>query len=213
MRIALINGSPKVKGSASGSLLAMVKDLLGGKAEIEEISLHTAVLSEKEMDMLQKMDVWVFAFPLYVDGVPSHLLAQMVNMEKNQIGNGRASVYGIVNCGFYEGIQAEYALDIMKNWCIKAGLMWKSGIGVGGGGGLAYMPTGENGPAAPIYRDFALLVDEILQNKEHENRYVSIAFPRALYKMGAQTGWRQMIKKNGLKSRNLGDRPEAAKGV
>ena len=34
---------------------------------------------------------------------------------------------------------------------------------------------------------------------------VSIAFPRFLYKMAAQLGWRQMIKENGGKVKDLGN--------
>ena len=41
-----------------------------------------------------------------------------------------------MNCGFYEGIQAEFALDILRNWSLKTGLIWSGGIGIGGGGGF-----------------------------------------------------------------------------
>ena len=64
------------------------------------------------------------------------------------------------------------------------------------------------GPKAPIEYVLKELSDKILQKETLENIYVSVAFPRFLYKMGAQMGWRQMIKANGGKSKDLGKRPE-----
>ena len=39
-----------------------------------------------------------------------------------------------------------------------------------------------------------------------ENNYISVGMPRFLYKMAAQMGWRQAIKANGGKVRDLGKR-------
>ena len=38
------------------------------------------------------------------------------------------------------------------------------------------------------------------------NRFVSPAFPRLLYKLAAQSGWREEIRKNGLRSKDLSRR-------
>lgn len=116
----------------------------------------------------------------------------------------------LVNCGFYEGIQAEFALDILQNWSAKTGLTWGGGIGIGGGGALAQMPSAENGhgPKAPIEKALRAMAGKILRREAQENNYVSIAFPRFLYKMAAQMGWRQMIKANGGRSRDLGEIPK-----
>ncbi len=58
-----------------------------------------------------------------------------------------------------------------------------------------------HGPKAPIDKVLADFSDIILEKKVQENNYVSVAFPCFLYKMGAQIGWRQMIKENGVKVR------------
>ncbi|MBO5208367.1 MAG: NAD(P)H-dependent oxidoreductase [Lachnospiraceae bacterium] len=210
MRIALINGSPKVYKSASGSLLEDLKIYFAEKDEIVEVQVRSTALSDKVMEELDTADAWVFAFPLYVDGIPGHLLACLAQLEEAQLQNHAIRVYGIVNCGFYEGIQAEFALKILQNWCVKAGYIWGCGIGVGGGGGLAMMPQMEpgQGPKAPIEKAIGILAGQIQQQESKENSYVSVAFPRFLYKMGAQTGWRQMIRANGGTARDLGKRPE-----
>lgn len=158
----------------------------------------------------EKTAAVVLAFPLYVDGIPAHLLSCLVQMEEAQIEKRQpASVYGIVNCGFYEGIQAEPALEVLQNWCMKAGFLWAGGIGVGGGGSLEKMPDVKpgHGPKAPIEKELEKLAEKISKKENYESQYISVAFPRFLYKMAAQMGWRQLIRGNGGKARDLGKKP------
>lgn len=210
MRIALINGSPKVNNSASRTLLEDLKGYWREDAEVVNFEFHSASISKEKIEELSGTDAWVLAFPLYIDGIPGHLLSCLVQLEKAHLQNPRIHIYGIVNCGFYEGIQAELALKLLQNWSIKAGFIWSGGIGVGGGGGLASMPKLEpgQGPKAPIDKALAAFSEIILKKNIQENMYVSVAFPRFLYKMGAQIGWRKMIKANGGKRKDLGKLPE-----
>ena len=206
MRIALINGSPKVKNSSSSILLEDLKGYLGKNVEVVNVELHSPAISKEDIEELMKTDAWVFSYPLYVDGIPGHLLSCLIQLEEACVKKSKKHIYGIVNCGFYEGIQAEIALKILQNWCLKTGYIWSGGIGVGGGGGLAMisnMKPGQ-GPKAAIDRSIEKLALSILKNDITENHYVSIAFPRFLYKMGAQLGWRQMMKANGGKAKDLG---------
>lgn len=215
MKIALLNGSPKPKNSSSGILLADLKRCLSEQPNIIEAALHHTAVSEETLSELQNADAWVISCPLYVDGIPGHLLSclaalEKYNREKSNQENGtsqqrRIQVYGIVNCGFYEGIQAETALEILENWCAKADLIWGGGIGVGGGGGLAMMssPKPGTGPKAPIDKALQAMAVKILRQEVQPNCYVSVAFPRFLYKMAAQAGWRQMFRANGGRAKDL----------
>ena len=206
MKIALINGSPKVNNSTSGILLKNLKSALSKRAEVAEAGLHTASVSKEVLDKLRDADIWVIACPLYVDGIPAHFLSCLVQLEKEHFEHNKKCLYGIVNCGFYEGIQAETALKILRNWCVKAGGVWNGGIGVGGGGALSMtsgMPP-EKGPGAPVYKELSGLADKLLKRESRENSYVSVAFPRFLYKAAAQAGWRQMIRANGKRGIDLG---------
>lgn len=63
MRIALLNGSPKVKNSASGTLLEDLKGYLEQKAEVVNFGFHSAAITEETIGELAKTDAWVFAFP------------------------------------------------------------------------------------------------------------------------------------------------------
>lgn len=206
MKIALINGSPKVKNSASGILLNELKSLRSGDC-ITEYGFHTPVLpSEMNLAEFSQQDAAVFAFPLYVDGIPSHLLNCLCQLEKYfKTHPSNLTVYLIVNCGFFEGDQNRYALEIMKNWCVRGGLKWGQGIGIGGGGmlvGLQNVPAGK-GPRKNFSAAIGQLSEHITLGTNTEDIYVSPNIPRIAYKMGGEVGWRQQIKANGLLEKDL----------
>lgn len=210
MKIALIDGSPKINNSASSILLKELKYFfVQGKIDVIEIGLHTSIVSEKIINQLKSADIWIFALPLYVDSVPGHLLSCFIQIE-NRISNickkYTKNVYGIVNCGFYEGEQTEPALQILQNWCCKAQLNWCGGVGVGGGGSLAMLPKrpSEQGPKAPIDKILKCFAEKIVKQEIQKNQYVSVGMPRFMYKLCAQIGWRQLIRKNGGKIKDLG---------
>ena len=64
MKIALINGSPKVNKSSSGALLEDLKYYLNGKTEIVECEMHANSAYEKVLDEFNTAEAWVFAYPL-----------------------------------------------------------------------------------------------------------------------------------------------------
>lgn len=207
MKIALINGSPKAKNSASGSVLKVLKAQLPKEYVIIEHDFRTAKLSNHELQHIGEYDVVVFAFPLYVDGIPAHLLNCLYQMETffNTKPPKKMTVYSLVNSGFFEGHQNALALEIMKNWCEKAKLNWGQGIGIGGGGmlsALAGIPDGQ-GPTKNLSEALKAIANTISTESAADNIFISPNFPRIAYKLGAEMGWRQQIKANGLKPKDL----------
>ncbi len=208
MKIALINGSPKSHGSASGCILHELKAFLDNANNmICEYSFRNPQLSSEEIKNLTECNALVFAFPLYVDGIPSHLLNCLIQLETlfSAIKDKNILVYSMVNCGFYEGNQNELAIEIMKNWCIKAGLKWGQGIAIGAGGMLPMLksvPIG-HGPMKNLGRALKQLANNILKSTPDDDIYITANFPRILYKLAAEMGWRQAIKANGLKREDL----------
>lgn len=133
MKIAFIYGSPKTKYSASASLLQELKSFLQQDGiAISDYSFNKPSLSKEEMEQLKDYDALVFGFPLYVDGIPSHLLNCLTQLETFFASlNGKdIKVYSIVNCGFYEGHQNKLAMEMMENWCSKAGLSGDKDLGL-----------------------------------------------------------------------------------
>lgn len=205
MRIAFINGSPKLNNSASGVLLSDLKSCFFGEMEIVEIGLHKKFISKDSVEKLKNTDSWVFSFPLYVDGIPGHLLSCLIQLEKLAWKDRGIYIYGIANCGFYEGIQTELSLKVLQNWCIKSGFIWGGGIGIGGGSSLAHLPKMKRGygPKAPINKALGAIAGSIMQQKVQKNHYVSVGIPRFPYKIIAQMEWRWMIKANGGTAKDL----------
>lgn len=208
MKAALICGSPNRKNSASGLLLEDLRARLPTGVEASPLGLHTGLVPEEALPTLESADAWVFFCPLYVDGLPSHLLACLEQLEERGKRQPGTTVYAVVNCGFYEGIQAKPALDIFANWCVRAGLAWGGGIGVGGGGAITELPPMEKGPKAPVYRALTALGERAARRETGKDLFCSIAFPRFLYQMAAQLGWRKKIRAAGGRTKDLGLCPE-----
>lgn len=208
MKIALINGSPKLKDSASSSLIEELKLLLcNSNNQIISCELHKPEIDEEQKEELYSCDVHIFAFPLYVDGIPSNLLYCLKSLDEyiNTKPRKQIKIYSVVNCGFYEGRQNEVAIDILRNWAHKAGLIWGQGIGIGGGGILSSIktvPIGQ-GPKKNLGLAFNVLVSNILNGETGDTIYIKPNFPRFLYIAGGNMGWKSVIKSNGLKVKDL----------
>ena len=114
-------------------------------------------------------------------------------------------MYTVINCGFFEGRQNEVAIDIMKNFTYKAGLLWGQGLGVGGGGMLASIKTVPlgHGPKKNLGKAFNEIVPNIIYGESGDTIYTTPSFPRFLYIAGGNLGWRSQIKTNGLKVKDL----------
>lgn len=90
MKITLINGSPKVKDSASGLILNELKIFLNNSEDeaernisISEYNFRKNKLDSAVIEEVVTSDILVFIFPLYVDGVPSHLLRLPCSVRRN----------------------------------------------------------------------------------------------------------------------------------
>ena len=206
MRVALINGSPKFKDSTSAILLDTIKELFDNRCEIAEFHFNKTSVSDEDLEKLKDSGAIIFAFPLYIDGIPGHLLSCLEQIDKAGILNRNVYIYGICNCGFYEGIQTDTALNILRNWSCKAGSAWGGGIGVGGGGCITLLPKLPvyKGPKASIDKELKVMTDNVICKVSQDNRYTNVNMPRFAYKQAAQFGWRQKIKANGLTVADLG---------
>lgn len=203
MNITYLDGSPKAKGSNSLYLLkALAEKMTDGTtpywADARKYDLLLMAQKIKESDAL------VIAFPLYVDGIPSHLLQLLEELQPLLKVNQQVHLYTIVNCGFYEARQNHIALSMMKLWCQKSGLTWGLGIGIGAGGMVQVGPLGR-GPATNLGKAFDLLTNFIDKKQSSEDIFVEPNFPRFLYKAAAQMGFRSDAKKNTLKPASLYD--------
>ena len=132
MKTVFINCSPKRRFSASAYFLALTGLFTGGEKVRE--TLRTPADFSRVLEQLRDAQAAVFGLPLYVDGIPSHTLRFMREMEDFCRRNGlRLSVYCAANNGFIEGRQNEPLMQTFEHFCARAGLVWGGGVGIGGG--------------------------------------------------------------------------------
>ena len=132
MKTVFINCSPKKRLSASSWFLALSRMLTGGEKASE--TLRTPADHERILAALVDADAAVFVLPLYVDGIPSHVLPFLEKLERFSLERGlRLRVFCIANNGFIEGRQNEPLMQEFSNFCARAGLAWCGGVGIGGG--------------------------------------------------------------------------------
>lgn len=132
MKTVLINGSPKKRLSVSSYLLGIVGLLVKGEVVKEQV--RNSGDYERILNSLVDADNVVFGVPLYVDGVPSHMLAFMKEMEKFCVEKQiRLRLYVVSNGGFIEGSQNKPLMQIYENFCKHCDFEWHGGVGIGGG--------------------------------------------------------------------------------
>ncbi len=132
MKTVFINCSPKKRFCASAYFLALQRLFIGGKKVNEK--LRTPADHARILEQIKEAQTVVFGVPLYVDGVPSHVLRFMEEMEAFCRENDlHLSIYCVANNGFIEGKQNEPLMQIFEHFCSRAGLTWGGGVGIGGG--------------------------------------------------------------------------------
>lgn len=206
MKIMMIDGSPKVSKSNSEYFLNILSDFIESK-DIVKYKLSKKVDYEDIIKEINTIDTLVFAFPLYVDSLPSHVLEFLIMIEENFKDNLKGvNVYVIANCGFYEGKQNKIALNIMKCWCKKMNIKWAQGIGIGAGemmGGLRNVPMGK-GPNTNLGLALDNLAKNINENKSGDDIFTTPSmFPRFAFRLAANRFWISKANRNGLKKRDL----------
>ena len=132
MNILFLNGSPKRITSASQYFLNLIRMQSAG-CKTAQIKLQPKNYDEI-FSQFEHIDALVIVLPVYVDGLPSHVLRFMMEAERFLKENDcHFKLYVISNCGFYEGTQCKNALSSMRSFCKASGLTWGGGLGIGAG--------------------------------------------------------------------------------
>lgn len=204
MKIGIINGSPRGKKSNSEILINYLYSLLEGHKINKYYSFFNKIDSEIKSE-IHNADALIFAFPLYVDSIPSHLLETIVKFEEEKIINSKTKIYCVVNNGFFEGKQNQLAILQMKNWCKKIGAEWGQGVGIGAGEILSYLekvPLGK-GPLKNLGKALNQLSNNIKTLNSDNEIYINPNWSRLLYWIQGTISWIIKARRNGLKIRDL----------
>lgn len=133
MKLLLLHASPKKKGGASRFFAGLFRLFLPGVHK-KTVSLSSRQDFGRVLELFPDMDGICLFVPLYVDGLPSHVVEFLVEAEEYCRNHScRFRLYAVSNNGFVEGKQNRPALHMLRAWCEKAGVTWGGGLGIGGG--------------------------------------------------------------------------------
>jgi hypothetical protein len=224
MTITAINGSSKGEQSNSREIISILQGMLPADAPVTVVSQIQQFRNPDDgvFPGIASSDVLFIASSLFVDALPASLMrfleryaAFLASPDGRKIASARARkqrVFAIVNCGFYEGEQNEFALRIVGHWCEASGLDWCGGAGLGTGemiGGLRNVPpeAGIRKPVIAAIRSVAGAIAAGDGGRLERPVFAQHGFPWILYKLAGEAGWRAQAKANGLKARDLHARP------
>lgn len=213
-RVALVSASPKVDQEWAVSVFLAKY----GESRLADDSLSVATIPVRHALMhhetdaafasLQEADAIVLIFPLYFFCLPAMLTRFLQDFAaKEPKSNKTCTVYALVNCGFPEPEINLEAMRVVEQFALQTGRSYGGGVMIGCGG----MILGAQG--APFMRDvteqvnslFDRVKSDLVQADSIEPNIVATApkFPRALYFLAGNAGWRSSARKNHLKNKDL----------
>ena len=199
MKVALICASPKGKESTSYLLLEEIKEKMQGN-ETEEIFIQPGINMDEAISRMFENEYVIFFYPLYVDGLPSTLLAFLTASEMKPHKRG-IEVAEVCNCGYYEGKHGYISLRILENWAKKMHFTYHGGVSIGAAPAIETVREMPMGNAMLKRADQALSL--IAAGNIKDNMSVNLGIPRLVYKKVVESNWRKEIRKNGLEARDL----------
>jgi len=145
-RALLIVGSPKTKSpSTSGVLGGYLLERLRERGwETESLTLKAGLRQEKgKQDLvssLDRADLLLLVFPLYIDTLPFLVTKALETMEvHSRVTHGARPqrLFALANNGFPEAYQNTLALAICHRFAAQSGMSWGGGLAMGAGEALS----------------------------------------------------------------------------
>lgn len=204
-KVVILNASMR---SVNGNSATLVKELdkrIERKVEIVKLSDYLEWTNEL-LGRLEECETLVLATPLYVDGLPSQLIRVMEEFERFYFGKSK-KIYVLANMGLFESDQLVNLFTQVNNWCKEMNFEYMGSLGVGAGEMVGVMYKMNDIVKIFLKKieqgldDLALAIDS---NTAFTDRYCNVVlFPRFLYLMIANSGWKRMAKANGISEKDL----------
>jgi multimeric flavodoxin WrbA len=207
----LINASPKPGRSTS---LAMC-EYLGERLKERGMEVKESHLRKERNEVIEEMDtadLVVLASPVYVDSLPSELIALMEDFSATKEAKKREqTMIAIVNCGFPEPAHCATAITITSIFAKRMGFAWGGGLPMGMGEMTMGRTLEEAGGAMRRPRK-ALDLTAATLAEGHEVPIEAVRLmakapiPKWMFVKLAHRRWRQEAAGNGC-SDKMGDTP------
>ncbi len=221
-RALLLCGSPHGWKGSSAAIGQYLRERLREKEILaESIWLHKSLQSDTEWEKLcrayESSDLVLLTAPLYIDSLPASVIEVLERLHKKYAYHAsaqRRALAALVNSGFPEAKHNLTALAIYRQFARKSGLDWVGGLAIGGGA----MVNGQKlqdlgGRAQYIMRALDAASAALVQGKpippEAQKHAGKMPFPAFVYRLFANWGFRQEVKRRGILSK-IGAQPYAS---
>lgn len=206
MRIVLLNGSAKTGVNNTSYFFEKLEKFIGTGHTVISVRAGAPVLAREDSEKIPGCDALVIGFSLFVNGIPSHLLTVLEELEGVfKARPGKTVVYGMSNNGFYEGCHNKIALDMLQHWCGRSGLVWGGAAGIGSGemyGVLRALPLGI-GPKGNLRKVLKKMAGLITRGGTMENYFFEPNCPRFFYLLMANLNSIKRGRKNNLQKKDM----------
>ncbi|NTW83379.1 MAG: NADPH-dependent FMN reductase [Chlorobiaceae bacterium] len=206
----LLVGSPRMVKSTSGALGGYIAERLAESGVRTDTFQLYKVSGNPDrtramLESIDKTDLVILAFPLYIDSIPAPVLSVMrtIKDHRNNIAlQGR--LVAIANCGFIESQHNENALASCAVFAKESEFSWMGSVSIGGGEGLVHgKPLRElGGPAIPYKKNLDLVAAALAMGKpvpEEARKQLAKPFtPGWIYRAIGSMGWKKEARKNGI---------------
>jgi multimeric flavodoxin WrbA len=141
-RACLIVGSPKTLSNSTSSVLGnyLLDRLKEHGWETESLTLKTNLCTGSGeaalLATVDRADLLIFAFPLYVDALPFLMTRALELIAKHRRMSGQPRLqrlFAIANNGFPESYQNNLALSICRNFAASSDIIWMGSLAMGAG--------------------------------------------------------------------------------
>ncbi|MFH1880802.1 MAG: flavodoxin [Bacillota bacterium] len=216
-QVAIISASPKPPGRAASDYLAgLAADAL------RDENIGVSVINAREtlqkhgtdaaFQTMANADALIIIFPLYIfclPGITMRFLQMYRDYAAKLPARKKAAVYSVINCGFPEPEINEEASRVIGRFASAVGAQYCCGVLIGGGGMLTLNVSPAQKARAQYLKTLSRMRAEIAGGviAPAQSVRLRVNFPRKLYFLMGNMGWRRQIRKNGGKKKDLYRRP------
>ena len=208
----LLIGSAKPAGESSSEALGtyLLERLAarGIQTETHHVAraLRTQARTQELLHAVDRADLFILAFPLYVDSLPylaTAALERIAAHRQAQPSPRPASFLAIANCGFPEAQHNTTALAICQQFTGEAGFTWAGGLALGAGGAVNGRDLGEaGGMVRNVVQALDLAAATLAAGEPVPDEAVALMaqpmMPVRMYTLMGGLGWRKQAWDNGV---------------
>jgi multimeric flavodoxin WrbA len=205
----IVVGSPRKEGSSSNAIASyLLARLTASGWSVEKGMVGEIVRDEtttaSALEQMDKVDLVVLSFPLYVDSLPAPLIKFLEASHDHRKGTDYhgQKLLAICQCGFPESKQTDLALEICATFAKDAHYDFAGGLAIGGGGAIGSMDIATSGMLRKLKQALDMTADAAASGNDMPAAAKDLVgkglVPRWLYLPIINKRWKRSAKENGV---------------